>query len=855
MSIDEDHVYSAGNNSGYVLTISSNPYANQTITNNLYNTLNGLTYQPFVISCAIYNPAAELGDTVVAGDVRSIFITETRSYDIGFRSDAEAPGKDEMDDEYPYPSKIKRLQNSLIAAKGEIYSKIEQTQSEILLEVGKKVNKDGIVAQINLGLEKDGSGSYIKIAADHLDLSGCAKFTDLSTDNNYTIINGANIQTGTVTADKLNASVITSISTAQSTADTAQSTADGANTQEQYIYISKATGTTSVSANTTWVTDVTGGQNKWTAKRPEYSSSYPVLFMAKQSQTVAQKKAGSTCTCTTPAIDKTTTVIDGGNIITGSITAGKIAASTITGDKIAGTTITGDKIAGTTITGDKIAGSTITADKLSASVITSISTAQSTADTAQSTADGANAREQYIYISKATGTTSVSANTTWVTDVTGNQNTWTTKRPVYSSSYPVLFIAKQSQTVAQKKAGSTCACTTPTIDKTTTVIDGGNIITSSITATQIAAHTITAAEIKANSITATEIDATNLHVKGANIDDTLSASKIYGGTLTLGGSNNGKGTLVVKDASDTTIGSFNKDGITLNKGNIYFDRNSSIITYLTDDKNSYIKLSGNQTQTSGTGVGLYYRYGDATARLNAASEYNILATDNYYYDSELYMSGCYNRWASIKPGYFYITNPSYTSGVFQHTNYTDVGWDGNTFEVYGEKSLYVRVRSKDDTGIAISNGNRIEWGGDLYVSGTKSRVVTTDQYNNRFLYCYETPSPMFGDVGEGTIAEDGFCYIWFDPIFAQTISTKQYQVFLQKYSEGDCHVSKRDGSFFVVEGTPGLSFGWEAKAKQRDYEELRLEEDDKPFFALQIPQYGNDAAAHIAQIRKEREVA
>lgn len=694
MSIDEDNVFTAGNSSGYMLTIDENPYANQTITNNLYNALRGLNYQPFFIAGAIYDPAAELGDTIVIGDIRSVLISETRNYDIGFRASAEAPGEDEAEDEYPYPSALKRLQRSIVRSKEETYSKIEQTQSDIMFEVGKKVNKDGIVAQINLGLEKDGSGSYIKISADHLDLSGCAKFTDLSNPNNYTVIDGANIRTGTVTADRLNSAVITSISNAQSAAETAQSTADGS-----------------------------------------------------------------------------------------------------------------------------------------------------------------NAREQYIYISKATGTTSVSSNTTWVTDSTGNQNRWTTKRPEYSRSYPVLFIAKQSQTVKQKKAGSTCECTTPAIDKTTTVIDGGNIITYSITADQIAAHTITGAEIKAGSITATEIDATNLHVKGANIDDTLSASKIYGGTLTLGGSNNKNGSLSVKDSNDSTIGTFDRYGITLYKGDIYFDRSSSIITYLTDDKNSYVKLSGSQSQTSGTGVGLYYRYGDATARFNVAGTYNVLAPNNYYYDAELYMSGCYNRRSSIKSGYFDFTNPNFSSGVFNHSQYTDVMWNGNTFEVYGEKSLYVRVRSKDDTGLDISNGNRMEWGGDFYVYGTKSRVVTTDQYKNRFLYCYETPSPMFGDVGEGIIAEDGLCYIWFDPIFAQTISTKQYQVFLQKYSEGNCHVSKRDGSYFVVEGTPGLAFGWEAKAKQRDYEELRLEEDGKPIFSLQIPQYGTNAAAHIAQIRKEREVA
>ena len=91
---------------------------------------------------------------------------------------------------------------------------------------------------------------------------------------------------------------------------------------EQIIYISKQSGTTSVSGTTTWVTDTTGGNNKWTTRRPAYSLDYPVCFVAKQ-----KKDAKGTVTCTTPVIDQTITVIDGGNIIAGSITTGKISVT------------------------------------------------------------------------------------------------------------------------------------------------------------------------------------------------------------------------------------------------------------------------------------------------------------------------------------------------------------------------------------------------------------------------------------------------------------------------------------------------------------------------------------------------
>lgn len=133
------------------------------------------------------------------------------------------------------------------------------------------------------------------------------------------------------------------------------------------------------------------------------------------------------------------------------------------------------------------------------------SAAQTAASAAQTSANGANYREQLIYISKASGTTSVSANTTWVTNATGNQNVWTTKRPVYNASYPVLFVATQRQTVAQK-GGTTCTCTTPVVDQTTTVIDGGHITTGTIDAGVVNVTNINASNISTGTLDASLIE-------------------------------------------------------------------------------------------------------------------------------------------------------------------------------------------------------------------------------------------------------------------------------------------------------------------------------------------------------------
>ena len=114
---------------------------------------------------------------------------------------------------------------------------------------------------------------------------------------------------------------------------------------------------------------------------------------------------------------------------------------------------------------------------------------------------------------------------------------------------------------------------------------------------------------------------------------------------------------------------------------------------------------------------------------------------------------------------------------------------------------------------------------------------------------------MFGDIGEGTIADDGKCYVWLDPVFMQTIDNSSYQVFLQKYGQGDCWVSERKSNYFVVEGDIGLAFGWEIKARQIDYSQRRLDTRIK-VETDNLPQdYGKSALEHIQSIQSEREVA
>ena len=201
------------------------------------------------------------------------------------------------------------------------------------------------------------------------------------------------------------------------------------------------------------------------------------------------------------------------------------------------------------------------------------------------------------------------------------------------------------------------------------------------------------------------------------------------------------------------------------------------------------------------------------------------------------------KWLNITPG-----STSKASGSFY------IGWNETT----NNAQLYTYNSSGTRSALLGSNGvmqlDQLQ-ADSLIVSGSKSRKISTEDYGERLVYCYETPSPMFGDVGEGKIAEDGKCYVWFDSTFSETIKTESYQVFLQKYGQGECYVTERNKRYFVVEGTEGMAFGWEIKARQAGFENLRLESFTPDMPQISSPNYGEQAIEHFNNINDEREVA
>lgn len=144
-------------------------------------------------------------------------------------------------------------------------------------------------------------------------------------------------------------------------------------------------------------------------------------------------------------------------------------------------------------------------------------------------------------------------------------------------------------------------------------------------------------------------------------------------------------------------------------------------------------------------------------------------------------------------------------------------------------------------------------GGSLSVTGTKNRIIDTENYDTRKQYCYETATPYFGDIGSGCTDNTGKCYIDINDIFSETVNTGvEYQVFLQKEGQGDIWVEEKTDSYFVVRGTENLKFSWEIKAIQKDYEFERLEKFDNSE-KEEVIDYEKEYMEEINDLIKEQE--
>jgi phage-related protein len=299
----------------------------------------------------------------------------------------------------------------------------------------------------------------------------------------------------------------------------------------------------------------------------------------------------------------------------------------------------------------------------------------------------------------------------------------------------------------------------------------------------------------------------------------LNFSYAQGGTLKLGGVNNGNGQAEVYDSSGNKIGSWNKDGFNLQKGSIYGTQ-----IHL-ESQNDYIQgtVNGNEAvkiSTGGVKVDSTANWGFSVTQKEYIFEMNPYVFPGVRLLDQSTGAGIGSTWTS---GHFGMC---YTDDLSGYSSVTD------SLSNYG---VYMKAGKEDANGGFYVIGNGLVKGSHvtaegIYTSGTKNRIVDTENYGQRLQYCYEMPSPFFGDIGEAETDENGLCYVQIDDIFGETVlRNDKYNVFLQKEGCGDLWIEEKTADYFLVKGTPNLSFSWELKAKQADYTLERLEKNETPY--------------------------
>ena len=292
---------------------------------------------------------------------------------------------------------------------------------------------------------------------------------------------------------------------------------------------------------------------------------------------------------------------------------------------------------------------------------------------------------------------------------------------------------------------------------------------------------------------------------------TMLCERLKGGILTLGGISNQNGIFKILDGEGNQIGIWDSAGISLTSG----------------------KLPDTERRT----------YDPSTVILSPAQAAALIISGK----SKMISTGSV-RTCTANIGYeeieliYSVEDP--TKGSYTDTAVYSGG--GVDFESELDGEIYQAYMNASDFSVYygyFENGLSVD--GNLDVGGEKNRIVQTENYGKIKMAAYETAEPMFGDVGTGIIGEDGKCYIFHDCVLLETVNTDcDYQVFLQKYGTGDVWVSERTPAFFIVAGTPGLPFGWEIKAKQRGYEQARLDERLERI-QKEKTNYTAEGAAHV----------
>ena len=179
---------------------------------------------------------------------------------------------------------------------------------------------------------------------------------------------------------------------------------------------------------------------------------------------------------------------------------------------------------------------------------------------------------------------------------------------------------------------------------------------------------------------------------------------------------------------------------------------------------------------------------------------------------------------------FYIngTNPAYLNASYFYSSGINIG---KTNEIWCSSGIGINYRGGSTAGIVVYNGSQTSTRGPISCStvsctGTKPALVTTEHYDEVYLFAEESPTPQFTDRGHGVVGNDGLCYIYLDDIFIETVTTNNcdYYIQLTGYTGSNAEIYDKQPGYFIVSGTAGKQFDWQVTCDRKGYERLRYNE-------------------------------
>ena len=147
MRVDEDHYYTAGDDTGRTLECE-NIWATQEMVDNVYNQLKGFVYKPFKATDAMIDPAAEPGDGVTVRGEYFMLTSMDTVFDAKCASTIGAPGEKEIDHEYPYMSWQEREMERRVKL-GQKYQGVSITRKDGLVITETDGETDGAKVVLN----------------------------------------------------------------------------------------------------------------------------------------------------------------------------------------------------------------------------------------------------------------------------------------------------------------------------------------------------------------------------------------------------------------------------------------------------------------------------------------------------------------------------------------------------------------------------------------------------------------------------------------------------------------------------------------------------------------------------------